>query len=116
MFLMLFQGRVALLVLAGACYTCTMNFRGWLSVFTLIVIAVIIYFSRHELAHAWKLLEQVNIWILLLLIPVQLFAYFAGGEMIFSYLRSKKAIKDFFCYITLNTLSIFVAKCKTIFS
>lgn len=71
-----------------------MNFRGWLSVFTLIVIAVIIYFSRHELYHAWTLLEKVNIWILLLLIPVQLFAYFAGGEMIFSYLRGKKAIQD----------------------
>jgi len=69
-----------------------MNFRTWLSVFTLVVIAVIIYFSRHELYHAWVLLEKVNLWILALLIPVQLFAYFAGGEMIFSYLRSKKAI------------------------
>lgn len=71
-----------------------MNFRAWLSVFTLIVIAVIIFFSRHELHQAWLLLERVNIWILLLLIPVQLFAYFAGGEMIFSYLRGKKAIRD----------------------
>jgi uncharacterized protein (TIRG00374 family) len=71
-----------------------MSFRAWLSVFTLVVIAVIIYFSRHELYHAWMLLEKVNLWILALLIPVQLFAYFAGGEMIFSYLRAKKAIRD----------------------
>lgn len=71
-----------------------MSFRAWLSVFTLVVIAVIIYFSRHELYQAWTLLERVNIWILLLLIPVQLFAYYAGGEMIFSYLRGKKAIQD----------------------
>lgn len=71
-----------------------MNFRAWLSVFTLVVIAVIIYFSRHELYHAWTLLEKVNLWILALLIPVQLFAYYAGGEMIFSYLRSKKVIEQ----------------------
>lgn len=70
-----------------------MNFRSWLSIFTLVVIAVIIYFSRHELYHAWMLLEKVNLWILALLIPLQLFAYYAGGEMIFSYLRSKKVIE-----------------------
>lgn len=63
-----------------------------MSAFTLVVIAIIIFFSRHELYHAWTLLAQVNLWILLLLIPIQLFAYYAGAEMIFSYLRSKKAI------------------------
>lgn len=70
-----------------------MSFRAWLSVVTLILIGVIIYFSRHELAHAWELLERVNIWILLLLIPGQLLVYYAGGEMIFSYLRAKKSIE-----------------------
>jgi len=69
-----------------------MSFRAWLSTITLVLIAVIIYFSRNELVHAWKLLEQVNIWILLLLIPGQLLVYYAGGEMMFSYLRAKKAI------------------------
>lgn len=69
-----------------------MSFRTWLSTITLVLIAVIIFFSRHELVHAWKLLEQVNIWILLLLIPGQLLVYYAAGEMMFSYLRQKKAI------------------------
>jgi uncharacterized protein (TIRG00374 family) len=69
-----------------------MSFRTWLSTITLVLIAVIIFFSRHELVHAWKLLEQVNLWILLLLIPGQLLVYYAGGEMMFSYLRAKKAI------------------------
>lgn len=69
-----------------------MSFRAWLSTITLVLIAVIIFFSRHELVRAWQLLEQVNIWILLLLIPVQLLVYYAGGEMMFSYLRGKKAI------------------------
>jgi hypothetical protein len=71
-----------------------MSFRAWLSVITLIFIAVIIYFSRHELLHAWELLGSVNIWILLLLIPGQMLVYYAGGEMIFSYLRAKKSIDN----------------------
>jgi uncharacterized protein (TIRG00374 family) len=70
-----------------------MSFRAWLSVVTLILITVIIYFSRHELFHAWQLLSSVNIWILLLLIPGQLLVYYAGGEMMFSYLRAKKSIE-----------------------
>lgn len=71
-----------------------MSFRAWLSVVTLGLIAVIIYFSRHELAHAWELLGRVNLFILILLIPVQLLVYFAAGEMIFSYLRAKKSIDE----------------------
>jgi len=70
-----------------------MSFRAWLSIATLILISVVIYFSRHELIRAWDLLERVNIWILLLLIPMQIFVYFANGEMVFSYLRAKKSIQ-----------------------
>lgn len=70
-----------------------MSFRAWLSVVTFILIAVILYFSRHELQHAWELLGRVNIWILLLLIPAQILVYYAGGEMIFTYLRDKGRMK-----------------------
>lgn len=71
-----------------------MSFRAWISVATLILLVVIIFFSRHELIRAWELLERVNIWILLLLIPGQMLVYIAGGEMIFSYLRAKKSIDE----------------------
>lgn len=40
------------------------------------------------------LLGRVNIWILLLLIPLQIAAYFAAAEMIFSYLRQKRLTKS----------------------
>jgi len=70
-----------------------MSFRAWLSTITLVLIAVIIFFSRHELVRAWLLLENVNIWILLLMIPGQILVYYAGAEMMFSYLRSKKNIE-----------------------
>ena len=70
-----------------------MSFKSWLSIITLLLVAVIVFFSRGELVHAWNLLGTVNIWILLLLIPAQIFVYYVGGEMMFSYLRSKGAIE-----------------------
>lgn len=71
-----------------------MSLRGWISVLTFVLITVVLFFSRHELVHAWHLLNRVNIWILLLLLPTQVLVYYAGGEMIFSYLRGKKNIVD----------------------
>lgn len=65
-----------------------------MSVITLVVLAVIIYMSRGELVRAWELAGQANIGLLLLLIPAQIVVYFAGGEMIFCYLRDKKLIKQ----------------------
>lgn len=73
-------------------YTRIMSLRGWLSVLTFVLIAVVLFFSRHELEHAWQLLGRVNLWILLLLIPIQMISYFASGEMYFSYLRKKGKI------------------------
>jgi len=63
--------------------------RRWLNVITIALIALILFFSRHELVQAWHLLSSVNIWILLLVIPIQFLSYFAGGATIFSYLRQK---------------------------
>ena len=63
-----------------------------LSLMTVIVLGLVIYFSRHELAKAWGLLGQANVALLLLLVPLQIGVYYAGGEMIFSYLRSKRLI------------------------
>ncbi len=71
-----------------------MSFRAWLSVVTFVLIGVIIFFSREDLLHAWELLGSVNLWILALLIPAQILVYYAGGEMIFSYLRDKGKMKD----------------------
>lgn len=75
-------------------YTNGMSFRAWISAITLLLVGVILYFARSELYHAWTLLGQVNIWILALLLPMQLFTYYCAGEMTFSYLRAKRAIDD----------------------
>jgi len=66
-----------------------MSFRAWLSLVTVLLLTIILVSSRHELVHAWHLLGRVNLWILLLMVPVQALVYYAGGEMIFSYVRAK---------------------------
>lgn len=71
-----------------------MSFRSWLSLFTIILLVVIIYLARHEIGGAWQLLEHVNLWILALIIPAQLVVYYAAGETIFSYLRGKRSITE----------------------
>lgn len=70
-----------------------MSFRAWLSIITVVLLGLILFASRHELIRAWELLGQVNLWILLLMIPLQLLVFYAGGEMIFSYLRGKGQMK-----------------------
>lgn len=70
-----------------------MSFRSWLSVVTVILLIAVIYFARHELVAAWNLLGTVNLWVLALMIPLQIFSYYATGSMIFSYLRQKGELK-----------------------
>lgn len=69
-----------------------LSLRTWISIATFILIGVILFFARRELAHAWELLGKVDLWILALLVPVVMIGYLAAGEMVFSYLRQKKLI------------------------
>lgn len=69
-----------------------MSFRGWLTTITLVLLAVVVYFAWPEILRAWDLTSHINWWILLLIVPVQLFSYYAAGGMIFSYLRAKGSV------------------------
>ncbi len=75
-------------------YQMKVSFKTILSVVTLIMIVVILFFSRHQLDHALHLLSQVNIWLLLLVFVCTILSYLFSGEMMFSYLRQKKIIKE----------------------
>lgn len=66
--------------------------RTILSIVTLVVLILIVFLSRHELIKALELLGKADLGLLLLLVPFQFVVYYAGGEMIFSYLRRKKLI------------------------
>ncbi len=64
-----------------------MSLKKWLNVVTIVLILLVIFFARKDIVAAWHLLWQVNIWIFLLIIPVQFLSYYAHGAMIFSYLK-----------------------------
>lgn len=68
--------------------------RTWVSIITIAFLALVLYLARHEIEKAYNLLDQVNLWILLLLIPLQFVSYYAAGEMIFAYLKRQKHIKN----------------------
>lgn len=64
-----------------------------MSIVTIVLIVVILFFSRHELDHAWQLIGQVSLGWLLLVIPLTALSYMTEGEMAFSFLRQKQLIK-----------------------
>lgn len=71
-----------------------MKFRTWLSVITIVLLAIVVIAGWHDIRDAFRYLTQVNLWILALMIPAQFISYLATGEMIFSYLRAKGNLKD----------------------
>ncbi len=64
--------------------------RTWISIITIIFLVVALFLARHEIETAYDLLDQANLWILLLLVPLQVLSYYAAGEIIFSYLKKQK--------------------------
>ena len=71
-----------------------LSFRSILSIVTLTLLVVVVVAAWPEIRKATGLLSQVNILVLLLLIPIQFASYYATGGMIFSYLRAKGEVKD----------------------
>lgn len=66
-----------------------MKFRTWVNIITIILLGLVVFFSWGQITEAWGLLGKVNLWIFSLMVPVQFFSYYAVGEVMFSYLRSK---------------------------
>ena len=64
-----------------------------LNLITLVLIAVVLILARHELVKAWYLMGNVNLLILLLLIPIQFASYYASTEIFFTYLRARGQLR-----------------------
>lgn len=71
-----------------------LSFRSWATIITVALLAVVVYFAWPEIIEAWKLMGRVNLWVLLLLIPAQIFSYYAIAGIMFSYLRQKGELKN----------------------
>lgn len=71
-----------------------MKFRTWLNLITLLLLALLIFLGWNEIVRAVEAMKSANLWILAAIIPIQIFSYYAVGEVIFSYLRSKGDLQE----------------------
>ena len=70
------------------------SFRTILSIATVGLVGYVIYQNWPDIVETWYHLREANLIVLLLLIPEQLFMYYACGQIFFTYL-SKKVAKLF---------------------
>ena len=73
--------------------TIKISFRTILTLLTAVLVGYVIYQNWPDIVEATKHLSETNIVVLLLLVPEQLFMYYACGEIFFSYLRRRKDVK-----------------------
>ncbi len=70
------------------------SFRTILSIATVGLVGYVVYQNWPDIVETWYHLREANLIVLLLLIPEQLFMYYACGQIFFTYL-SKKVAKLF---------------------
>jgi hypothetical protein len=51
------------------------KFRTWLSIATVFILGLVVYFAWPEIMQAFELLAHVNLWILALLMPIQIISF-----------------------------------------
>ena len=66
-----------------------------LLILTAILVGYVIYMNWSDILETMNHLQDTNGFVLLLLIPEQLFMYFACGQIFFSYLKHRKNVKKF---------------------
>ena len=71
------------------------SFRAILSILTAVLVAYVIYQNWPDILETLNHLQDANIFVLILLIPEQLFMYYACGQIFFSYLRNRRNAQKF---------------------
>lgn len=69
--------------------------RSVLMLLTVILVAWVVYQNWSDILETLRHIREANGFVLMLLIPEQLFMYYACGQIFFSYLRHKKNVKKF---------------------
>lgn len=72
-----------------------LSFRAVLSVLTIILVGYVIYQNWSDILETLDHLKDANIFVLLLLVPEQLFMYYACGQIFFSYLCNRRNVQKF---------------------
>ena len=100
-------------------------FKKILSIVTLLLVGVVVYGARNEIVSAFQCIFggqcmdgshfSINFWIVLLLIPEQLFMYYSAGKIFFSYMAGKaKSQKNITRIIPRITPTLIAATAPTI--
>ena len=71
------------------------SFRVILSILTAALVGYVIYQNWPDILETLSHLQDANIFVLILLIPEQLFMYYACGQIFFSYLRNQRNAQKF---------------------
>ena len=71
------------------------SLRTILSILTIFLVAYVVYQNWPDILETLNHLQETNVFVLLLLIPEQLFMYYACGQIFFSYLRNRKNVQKF---------------------
>lgn len=71
------------------------SFRTFLSVVTVVLVAYVIYQNWPDILETLNHLQEANGFVLILLIPEQLFMYYACGQVFFSYLKNRRDVQKF---------------------
>ncbi len=71
------------------------SFRTILIILTIALVSYVVYLNWSDILDTLDHLQETNVFVLLLLIPEQLFMYYACGQIFFSYLRNKKVQRKF---------------------
>lgn len=66
------------------------SFRTILSIATVGLVAYVVYQNWPDIVDTWYHLGDANLFVLLLLVPEQLFMYYACGQIFFTYLSKKR--------------------------
>lgn len=69
--------------------------RAILSILTAILVAYVVYQNWPDIVDTFHHLGEANLVVLLLLVPEQLFMYYACGQIFFSYLKNCKTVRKF---------------------
>lgn len=69
------------------------SFRTFLIILTAILVGYVIYRNWPDILETLNHLKDTNVFVLLLLIPEQLFMYYACGQIFFSYLKTQHNVK-----------------------
>ncbi len=69
------------------------SFRTFLIVLTAVLVGYVVYRNWPDILETLNHLKDTNVFVLLLLIPEQLFMYYACGQIFFSYLKTQHNVK-----------------------